>query len=97
MDKVIINETQHSDMKNHISDMLGKLIDTSSKTDKQEEKLTKLSSKLSTYEEHIDKVIINKMQQPFPLQFNNEQDERITYLSSKISTYEDRLDKLSIT
>ena len=35
------------------------------------------------------------MQQPLPLQVNNEQDKKITEISSKLSTYEDRLDKLS--
>ena len=55
MDKVIINETQNSD----ISYMLAKLTDKSSMTDNQEEKLTDISYKLSTYEDHMDKVVIN--------------------------------------
>ena len=71
MDEVIINEIQHSDMNNHIAAMLAKLTDTCSKTDNQEEKLAELSSKLSTYEDHMNKVVINKMQQPFPLKVNN--------------------------
>ena len=57
--------------------MLSKSTDTSSKTDKQEEKLTKLSSKLSNDEDHMYKVIINRMHQLFPLQVNNEQDEKL--------------------
>ena len=58
------------DMKYHISDMLEKLTDTSFKKGKQEEKLTELSSKISTYEYHIDKSIINEMLQPLSLQIN---------------------------
>ena len=50
-----------SDMNNHISALLAKLTGTSSNTDNQEEKLTDISSKLSTYEYHIDKVIINEI------------------------------------
>ena len=63
---------------NIISDMLMKLDDTSFKTDNQEEKLIELSSKLSTYEDHMDKSNINKILQPLPLQVNNEQDEKST-------------------
>ena len=37
----------------HITDMLETLTDTSLKTNKKEEKLTDISSKLSTYEDHI--------------------------------------------
>ena len=36
MDKVIIDKMQHSEMNDHISDMLEKLTDTSSKTYKKE-------------------------------------------------------------
>ena len=46
--------------------MLAKLTDKSSKIYNKEEKLTKLSSKLSTYEDHMDKLIINEMKQPLP-------------------------------
>ena len=49
-----ITEKHHSDMKTqnfHISAMLTKLTNTSSKTDKQEEELTEISCKLSTYED----------------------------------------------
>ena len=77
--------------------MLAKLDDTLVKTDNQEEKLTEISSKLSSYEDHTDKVNINKMLQPLPLQVNNEQYEKTTELSSKISTDEDRLEKMSTT
>ena len=59
-------------MKYHISDMLEKLTDTSVKKGKQEEKLTELSSKISTYEYHIDKSIINEMLQPLSLQINKQ-------------------------
>ena len=38
--------------------MLTKLTDTSSKIDKQEEELADISSKLSSYEDRIDKLII---------------------------------------
>ena len=71
--------------------MIAKLTDKSSKIDKQEEQLAELSSKLSTYEDHMDKVIINKIQQPLPLQVNKNQDDKITELSSKLSPEEDRL------
>ena len=64
------NNKYHSDMKAmndqifernfHISDILAKLTDTISKIDKQEEKLTNISSEISTYEEHMHQVIINK-------------------------------------
>ena len=88
---------QHSDMNDHISAMLPKLTDTSPETEKQEEKIIEFSSKLSTYEDHMDKVIINEMQQPLPLHANNKKYEKIIELLSKLSTYEYRLEKLSIT
>ena len=72
---------------------LRNLIDKSVKTNKQEEKHTNLSSKLSTYEDHIARVNTNKMIQPLILHVNNEQYEKITELLSKLSTYEDRLEK----
>ena len=53
----------HSDMKNlngHISDMLTKLTNTISKTDKQEEQLTYISSKISTYEDRLEKLNIKE-------------------------------------
>ena len=53
--------------------MIAKLTDKSSKIDKQEEQLAELSSKLSTYEVHMDKVIINQIQQSFTLQVDNYQ------------------------
>ena len=84
------NYKHHSKMKSmneHIAGMLAKLTDTSSNTDNQEEKLIDISLKLSTYEDHIGKVIINEMLQPLSLQVNNEQDEKITDISYKISTY----------
>ena len=52
---------------NSTTDILAKLDDTSFKIYKQEEKLTYILSKLSTYEYHIDKANINEMQHPFPL------------------------------
>ena len=54
-----------SDINNQISAMLAKLTDKTSKTDKQEEKLTYISYKLSTYEYHMDKVIINEMKNSY--------------------------------
>ena len=60
---VIIDKTKQYE----ISIILAKLTDTISNTDKKEQKLTEISSKLSTYEHHMDKVIINKMKQPLPL------------------------------
>ena len=39
----------------------------------------------------MDKVIINKIQQPLPLQVNKNQDDKITEFSSKLSPEEDRL------
>ena len=89
---VIIDKTKQYE----ISIILAKLTDTISKTDKQEEKLTELSYKLSTYEDHMDNVIINKMKQPLPLQVKNDKDEKITYISSKLSTYGYCLEKLII-
>ena len=84
-------------MNEYIAAMLAKFTDTIFKINKQEEKLTELSSKLSTYEYHIYKVSVNKIIQPLPLQVNNEQYKKITELSSKISTYEDHPEKMSIT
>ena len=66
----------HSDMKamnnhitymraytnDHFSAMIAKLTDKSSKTDKQEEELTEISSKLSTYDDHMNKSIIYETQ-----------------------------------
>ena len=42
-------------MNNHISTMLDNFTDASSKTDKQEEELTEVLSKISTYEGHMVK------------------------------------------
>ena len=53
----------HNDIKSlnyHISAMLEKPIDTSSNIDKQEEQITEISSKLSTYEDGIDKLSTTK-------------------------------------
>ena len=62
----------HSDIKyfnDHISDMLANLTDTISKTDKQEVKLTYISSKISTYEDCLEKLIRTETQsQPLSLQ-----------------------------
>ena len=69
--------------------MLTKLTDTSSNTYKCEEQLTKISSKLSNYEDYLEKLSIkDKRIQPLSLQ--------ITEISSKFLSYETRLDKLSI-
>ena len=51
-----MTDKHYSDMKalnDHTSSMLEKLTGTSSKTDNQEEQLTDISSKLSTYEYHV--------------------------------------------
>ena len=50
-----------------IAIMFAKIDDKSFKTDKQEEKFNELSSKLSPYENCIDKSIINEMLHPLPL------------------------------
>ena len=97
MDKAIVNEMQHYYMNKHISAILEILTSKSSKIDNQEEKLTDLSYKLSTYEYHMDKVIINEMQQPLPPQVKNNQYEKILELLSKLSNYEYLLEKLSTT
>ena len=52
-----------SGMNNHISYMHVKLGDTSYKKYKQEEELIYLSSKISAYEYHMDKMIISETQQ----------------------------------
>ena len=77
--------------------MLKKLIDTGSNTDKHEEQLTELSSKLSNYEYLLKKLITKDTQiQPLSLKntkltdisfktYNNE--EQLTDISSKLSTY----------
>ena len=84
-------------MNDNITAMISKLNDTSVNSNKQEEKPTELSPKLSTYEYYTDKVNTKRMLQPLSLQVNNDQDEKITELSSKLSTYEDYLEKMSIT
>ena len=43
-------------LNNHISDMLEKVTDTSSKIDNQEEKTTDISSKLSNHEDYLEKL-----------------------------------------
>ena len=58
-----MNDKHHSDMKalnNHISEMLAKITDTSSETDKQEEKTTEISYKISTNDDRLEKLIISK-------------------------------------
>ena len=60
-----ITEKYHSDMKafnDHIYAMLINLTDTSSNTDKQEEQLTEISSKLSIDEERLEKLSIKETQ-----------------------------------
>ena len=54
---------KHNNMKSvndHIASMLVTLIDTSVKTNKQDKKITELSSKISTYEDHLEKMIHKK-------------------------------------
>ena len=76
MDKVIIKKIQHP---------LPLQVNN-----KQYEKITDLSSKLLTYEDRLEKLIINETQiHPLSLQ--------ITEISSKFSAYKNRLDKMSIT
>ena len=58
-----------------ISAMLTKLSGKSFNTDKQEGKKN-LSYKISTYEDHMDKVITNKNLQPLPLHIDNKKDEK---------------------
>ena len=58
-----MTDKHHSDMKalnNHIYDMPAKLTDTNSKTYNQEEQLTELSCKLSTYEDCPEKLRITE-------------------------------------
>ena len=43
-------------MNDHITYMLATLIDTSVKTNNQDKKVTELSSKLSTYEDRLEKM-----------------------------------------
>ena len=60
-----MTDKNNSDMKalnNHNSPMLEKLTDTSSKTDKKEEKLTEISSKLSIYGDRLEKLNIKETQ-----------------------------------
>ena len=55
----------HYDMKalnGNISAILTKLTDTSSNTENQEEQLTDISSKLSTYEDRLEKLKIQETQ-----------------------------------
>ena len=67
-----MTDKHHSDMKtlnDQISSMLTKLTNTSSKSDKQEEKLTENSSQLSTYEDRLEKLSIKETQiHPLSLQ-----------------------------
>ena len=59
-----MTDKQNSDTKalnNHMSYMLVKLTDTSSNTKNQEEQLTYISSKLSTYEDRLYKLNITKI------------------------------------
>ena len=82
----------HSDMKNlngHISDMLTKLTNTSPNTDKQEEQLTYISSKISTYKDRLKKLSIKETHiQPLSL--------HTTEILSKFSAYYKCLGQLSI-
>ena len=54
------NDTNTKETNDHITSMRATLIDTSAKTNKQEERITELSSKLSTYEDRMEKIITNK-------------------------------------
>ena len=56
-----MTDKHHFDMKtltDHISAILAKITVTSSKTYKKEQQLTNISSKLSTYEDRLEKLII---------------------------------------
>ena len=63
----------------------------------QDEKITDLSSKLSTYKDGLEKTSNKETQlHPLVLQVEQDQDEKITDLSSKLSTYSYRLNKMNI-
>ena len=58
-----MTDKHHSDMKNlneHIADMLTKLTNSGSNINKHEEQLTDISSKISSYEDRIEKLIIKE-------------------------------------
>ena len=76
-------------LNDHIYAMLAKLTNKSYNTDKQEKKLTYISSKLSTYEDRLEKLNTKETQ----IQYLSLQ---ITEISSKLSAYENSLDKKSI-
>ena len=69
-------------MNDHIASMLETIIDTSVKTNKKDEKITELPSKLSNYVDHTDR-IRNKegRRQTLVLQVKQDQDEKSTELS----------------
>ena len=83
-------------MNDHIAYILATLIDTSVRTNNQDKKITVISSKLSTYEDILDKIKHKETQlQTLALQVKNDKNEKIIELSSKISTYENCLEKMS--
>ena len=78
-----MTDKHHSDMEtlnDHISATIKKLTNTSYNTDKQEEQLTDISSKLSTYEDLLEKMNITETK-IYPLSLH------ITEISSKLSAY----------
>ena len=77
---------------NNTTSLIVKLLDTNDKQDNKDEKITYISSKLSTYEDRLEKIIINKTQlHILTLQVKYKQENKITELSSKFSTYDDCL------
>ena len=82
-------------MNYHIAYILATPIDTIVKKNKQDEKITELSSKLSNYEDRLEKITNKETQiKPLALQVKQYQYEKITDLSSKISTYEYRQENM---
>ena len=68
--------------------MIATLIDKNDKQDKQDEKFIELSSKLSTYEDRLEKMSINKKQlQNLTLQVKENSEE----LSSMKGYHDERL------
>ena len=85
-------EKHHSDTKKlnyYISEIMTKLIDTISNTDKQEKNIIDISSKISNYEDRLEKLSMKETQTQ-TLSLNT------TENLSKFSADENRLEKLSI-
>ena len=91
-------------MNDNISAMLKKLTSRSYKTNKHEEQLTEISSKLSNYEDRLKKLRIKDTQIHIsPLHIiklidtssnTDKHEEQLTEITSKLSAYETRLDKM---